>query len=110
VVGLKDLMEDRDYAYIVLELCKGPDLEAVLEVRGEPSPPNPGTRTSGLPAAIPGRARAGADGGTGRRRGGHSRSARRRQWPMRRSRSSPSVTPTTWCTATSSRATSCFCR
>lgn len=37
VVGLKDLMEDRDYAYIVLELCKGPDLEAVLEVRGEPS-------------------------------------------------------------------------
>ena len=38
MVGLKDLMEDRDYAYIVLELCKGPDLEAVLEVRGKFAP------------------------------------------------------------------------
>jgi len=110
VVGLLDLMEDRDYAYIVLELCKGPDLEAVLEVRGEPAPPHrPGTRASGLPA-VAGRARAGADGGTGRRHGGRFRSARLRQWPTRRSRSSPSATQTIWCTATSSRATSCFCR
>ena len=33
MAALVDVMEDQDYAYLVLELCKGPDLEQVLEVR-----------------------------------------------------------------------------
>lgn len=33
VARLLDVMEDRDYAYLCLELCNGPNMEQVLEVR-----------------------------------------------------------------------------
>lgn len=46
MAALVDVMEDQDYAYLVLELCKGPDLEQVLEVRIM-TPPKPASLQRG---------------------------------------------------------------